>query len=147
MSFYPLTDLHEAIAAANAPPMAFQASIFTENLYTALDAAERLDASAVMVNDHTAFRTDWMPWAAPVRLRHRRHSRDDAGDDPTEDDRLSRCRVFPIGLSGPTSGVRMRVAVWREQDAMRQCKIRFGVIPRSFRDEKESIPPHCSRQD
>ena len=26
-------------------------------------AAERLDASAVMVNDHTAFRTDWMPFA------------------------------------------------------------------------------------
>ena len=47
----------------HAPPMAFQASIFTENLYTALDAAERLDASAVMVNDYTAFRTDWMPFA------------------------------------------------------------------------------------
>jgi hypothetical protein len=31
----------------------------------------------------------------------------------------------------------MRVAVWREQDAMRQRKIGFGVIPRSFRDEKE----------
>ncbi|HSI64169.1 MAG TPA: aldehyde dehydrogenase family protein, partial [Candidatus Saccharimonadia bacterium] len=26
-------------------------------------AAERLDASAVMINDHTAFRTDWMPFA------------------------------------------------------------------------------------
>jgi acyl-CoA reductase-like NAD-dependent aldehyde dehydrogenase len=24
---------------------------------------ERLDASAVMVNDHTAFRVDWMPFA------------------------------------------------------------------------------------
>jgi acyl-CoA reductase-like NAD-dependent aldehyde dehydrogenase len=60
---YPFTDLHEAIAAANALPMAFQASIFTENLHTALDAAERVDASAVMVNDHTAFRTDWMPFA------------------------------------------------------------------------------------
>src|SRR5258707_9849654 len=30
----------------------------------------------------------------------------------------------------------MRVSVWLEQDAMRPCKIRFGVIPRSFRDEK-----------
>src|SRR6266567_7689454 len=95
MSFYPLTDLHEAIAAANVLPMAFQASIFTENLHIALDAAERLDASAVMVDDHTAFRTDWMPWAAPVRLRHRRHSRDDAGDDPTEDDRLQDVEFFP----------------------------------------------------
>ena len=24
---------------------------------------ERLDAAAVMVNDHTGFRTDWMPFA------------------------------------------------------------------------------------
>jgi acyl-CoA reductase-like NAD-dependent aldehyde dehydrogenase len=50
-------------AAANSPPWAFQASIFTEDLRTAFDAAERLAASAVMVNDHTAFRTDWMPFA------------------------------------------------------------------------------------
>jgi acyl-CoA reductase-like NAD-dependent aldehyde dehydrogenase len=60
---YPFTELDEAIAAANALPMAFQASIFTENLRTAFDAAERIAASAVMVNDHTAFRTDWMPFA------------------------------------------------------------------------------------
>src|SRR5271166_430883 len=60
---YSFTRLHEAVAAANALPMAFQASIFTEDLRTALDAAERLAASAVMVNDHTAFRTDWMPFA------------------------------------------------------------------------------------
>ncbi|MNI87089.1 Sulfoacetaldehyde dehydrogenase [compost metagenome] len=26
-------------------------------------AADRLDASAVMINDPTAFRTDWMPFA------------------------------------------------------------------------------------
>jgi len=55
--------LDEAIAAANALPMAFQASVFTEDLRSALRAAERLDASAVMINDHTAFRTDWMPFA------------------------------------------------------------------------------------
>jgi hypothetical protein len=48
---------------AVALPMAFQASIFTEDLRTAFDAAERLAASAVIVNDHTAFRTDWMPFA------------------------------------------------------------------------------------
>jgi len=28
-----------------------------------LHAVDRLDASAVMINDHTAFRTDWMPFA------------------------------------------------------------------------------------
>jgi acyl-CoA reductase-like NAD-dependent aldehyde dehydrogenase len=60
---YPFTRLHDAVAAANALPMAFQASVFAENLRAALDAAERLAASAVMINDHTAFRTDWMPFA------------------------------------------------------------------------------------
>ncbi|HEX3431353.1 MAG TPA: aldehyde dehydrogenase family protein, partial [Rhizomicrobium sp.] len=60
---YPFTQLADAIAAANSLPVAFQASIFTENLRTASVAAEHLAASAVMVNDHTAFRTDWMPFA------------------------------------------------------------------------------------
>jgi acyl-CoA reductase-like NAD-dependent aldehyde dehydrogenase len=60
---YPFTRLHDAVAAANALPMAFQASVFAENLRAALDAAERLAASAVMINNHTAFRTDWMPFA------------------------------------------------------------------------------------
>ena len=60
---YPFTRLDEALAAANSLPMAFQASIFTEDLRTAFDAAERLAASAVMINDHTAFRADWMPFA------------------------------------------------------------------------------------
>lgn len=60
---YPFARLQDAIASANSLPMAFQASIFTEDLRTAFDAAERLAASAVMVNDHAAFRTDWMPFA------------------------------------------------------------------------------------
>lgn len=60
---YPYQSLDEAIAAANSLPVSFQSSIFTRDLAVALDAAERLDASAVMVNDHTAFRTDWMPFA------------------------------------------------------------------------------------
>ena len=38
------------------------ASFHTE-IGPALRAAERLDASAVMINDHTAFRADWMPFA------------------------------------------------------------------------------------
>jgi len=57
------TDLDGAIREANSLPFAFQSSIFTRDLAVALTAAERLDASAVMVNDHTAFRTDWMPFA------------------------------------------------------------------------------------
>jgi len=60
---YPVRSLEEAITEANSLPVAFQSSIFTRDLASALDAAERLDASAVMVNDHTAFRVDWMPFA------------------------------------------------------------------------------------
>ncbi len=60
---YGFDDLDEAIAEANSLPVSFQSSIFTQSLATALEAAERLDASAVMINDHTAFRTDWMPFA------------------------------------------------------------------------------------
>jgi acyl-CoA reductase-like NAD-dependent aldehyde dehydrogenase len=60
---YGFTKLDEAIEIANSLPFAFQASIFTREIGPALRAAERLDASAVMVNDHTAFRTDWMPFA------------------------------------------------------------------------------------
>src|SRR5829696_3168721 len=62
-SVYRYTDLDQAIAVANALPVAFQASIFAQDIDVALHAAERLDASAVMVNDLTAFRTDWMPFA------------------------------------------------------------------------------------
>jgi acyl-CoA reductase-like NAD-dependent aldehyde dehydrogenase len=60
---YPFTRLDDAITAANSLAWGFQGSIFTEDLRTAFDAAERLAASAVMINDHTAFRTDWMPFS------------------------------------------------------------------------------------
>lgn len=60
---YSYSDINEAIARANALPLAFQAAVFTRDLDTALCASRRLDASAVMVNDHTAFRADWMPFA------------------------------------------------------------------------------------
>lgn len=60
---YSYDDMDEAIAKANSLPVAFQASIFTKNLDKAMRAYKRFDASAVMVNDHTAFRVDWMPFA------------------------------------------------------------------------------------
>src|SRR5687768_8959733 len=37
--------------------------VFANDIGVALYAADRLDASAVMINDNTAFRTDWMPFA------------------------------------------------------------------------------------
>ena len=60
---YGYTNLESAIARANSLPVAFQAAVFTPEIGTALRAARLLDASAVMINDHTAFRTDWMPFA------------------------------------------------------------------------------------
>lgn len=59
---YPYKTRDEAIERANSVPFAFQASIFTQQLDTALDVVKKLNATAVMVNDHTAFRVDWMPF-------------------------------------------------------------------------------------
>ena len=60
---YPFEQLDDAIARANGLPYAFQAAVFTRNLDTALGTARLLDAASVMVNEHTAFRVDWMPFA------------------------------------------------------------------------------------
>lgn len=64
---YPYRKLEDALVRANALPLAFQASVYTRDLDRAMHVSERLNASAVMVNDHTAFRVDWMPFAG---LKH-----------------------------------------------------------------------------
>lgn len=63
VSVYSCDNMDAAIEQANALPYAFQAAVFTQQLDVALRGFRRLDASAVMVNDHTAFRVDWMPFA------------------------------------------------------------------------------------
>lgn len=60
---YGYDDINQAIATSNALPYAFQASVFTKRLDIAMKSVRELDAAAVMVNDHTAFRVDWMPFA------------------------------------------------------------------------------------
>ena len=60
---YSYDDIDAAIAQANSLPVSFQAAVFTRSLDTAMHAYANLDASAVMVNDHTAFRVDGMPFA------------------------------------------------------------------------------------
>ena len=60
---YSYDDVSEAIAAANGLKVAFQSAVWGENINEVKDTAKRLDASAVMINDHTAFRADWMPFA------------------------------------------------------------------------------------
>ena len=60
---YAYKDRREAKDRANGLDMAFQAAVYTNDLEVARDTIKHLDASAVMVNDHTAFRVDWMPFA------------------------------------------------------------------------------------
>jgi acyl-CoA reductase-like NAD-dependent aldehyde dehydrogenase len=60
---YAYDDLDAAVAQANSLPVAFQAAVFTDDVDTANKLYKQLDASAVMINDHTAFRDDVMPFA------------------------------------------------------------------------------------
>jgi len=59
---YSYADQEDAIARANSLNVAFQAAVYTQDLDTALALSKKLNATAVMVNDHTAFRVDWMPF-------------------------------------------------------------------------------------
>jgi acyl-CoA reductase-like NAD-dependent aldehyde dehydrogenase len=60
---YPYDEMDSAIERSNKLPYAFHAAIFSRDIDKAMRAYRRLDASAVMINDHTAFRVDWMPFA------------------------------------------------------------------------------------
>jgi len=59
---YSYSNREKAIEIANSLDVHFQAAVFTKNLDVALDCVKKLNATAVMVNDHTAFRVDWMPF-------------------------------------------------------------------------------------
>ncbi|WP_155205470.1 aldehyde dehydrogenase family protein [Xanthovirga aplysinae] len=59
---YSYSDREEAIKRANELDVHFQAAVYTKNLDLAMDAVKKLNANGVMVNDHTAFRVDWMPF-------------------------------------------------------------------------------------
>ena len=67
---YEYDNIDDAIAQANSLDVSFQAAVFSKNIDTCMHAFKQLDASAVMVNDHTAFRVDWMPFAG---LKHSGH--------------------------------------------------------------------------
>ncbi len=60
--FYTYSSRDDAIDAANSLPYCFQAAVFTQDIDVAFDTVQKLKAQAVMVNDHTAFRVDWMPF-------------------------------------------------------------------------------------
>lgn len=60
---YGYDHVDEAIDQANGLPFAFQAAVFAQDIDRAVAIYHKLDASAVMVNEHTAFRQDGMPFA------------------------------------------------------------------------------------
>lgn len=62
IAVYTYNKLDEAISLSNSLPLSFQASVFTKNIDTALDCVKRVNAKSVIINDHTAFRVDWMPF-------------------------------------------------------------------------------------
>ena len=59
---YSYSNRDKAIQQANMLDVHFQAAVFTKDIDVAYDCVQKLDATAVMVNDHTAFRVDWMPF-------------------------------------------------------------------------------------
>ena len=60
---YSCDSIDSGIARANGVPFSFQSAVFTQSIETALRVYARINGSAVMINDHTAFRVDWMPFA------------------------------------------------------------------------------------
>ena len=60
---YAYDRVDDAVRQANSLPIAFHAAVFTNNHDEAMRLYNQLDASAVMINDHTAFRDDVMPFA------------------------------------------------------------------------------------
>ncbi|HCO90165.1 MAG TPA: aldehyde dehydrogenase, partial [Alphaproteobacteria bacterium] len=45
-------------------------AVFTRDIDTAMRVYKRIDGTAIMVNDHTAFRVDWMPFAGARESGH-----------------------------------------------------------------------------
>ncbi|NKN01078.1 aldehyde dehydrogenase family protein [Rhizobium leguminosarum] len=58
----PFDSIADAIELANSPEYSLHAGIFTNDLEDALDAADRIDAGGVMINDSSDYRFDAMPF-------------------------------------------------------------------------------------
>ncbi len=56
------TDLKEVISKCNATPFSFQNAIYSRDIDKAMHFALEIDSKAVVINDSTAFRVDWMPF-------------------------------------------------------------------------------------
>lgn len=59
---YEYENLEQAVKSANSSPFTFQSSVFTNNIKKAFELANKVNGTGIMINDHTAYRTDWMPF-------------------------------------------------------------------------------------
>jgi acyl-CoA reductase-like NAD-dependent aldehyde dehydrogenase len=67
---YSYDNIDHALEEANSTPYSFQAAVFTQNIDTAMYCYQQLDGTAVMVNENTLFRVDWMPFAGARQSGH-----------------------------------------------------------------------------
>ncbi len=61
------SDLDKVIEKVNTMEFAFQTSIYSRNINTCLHYADNIYSKAVLINESTAFRVDWMPFGG---LKH-----------------------------------------------------------------------------
>jgi acyl-CoA reductase-like NAD-dependent aldehyde dehydrogenase len=62
VALVPVSGVDEAIALVNDGPYGLQAGVFTRDLEVAFDAARRLRAGGVMINDTSSYHADAMPY-------------------------------------------------------------------------------------
>ncbi len=55
-------ELDDIIRTVNRTDYSFQTSIFTQDIDIAMYYAKNIETKACIINDHTAFRVDWMPF-------------------------------------------------------------------------------------
>ncbi|MBT7768256.1 MAG: aldehyde dehydrogenase family protein [Bdellovibrionales bacterium] len=67
IAIYTYQQIDQAVKMANDLNFSFQAAVITNDLNCGLKLFDQLDAQAVMINDHTAFRVDWMPFGGAQR--------------------------------------------------------------------------------
>lgn len=62
LSIIEYEDINSAIEKINSTDYIFHSAIFTNNIPKALKYSELINGTGIIINDHTAFRTDWMPF-------------------------------------------------------------------------------------
>jgi acyl-CoA reductase-like NAD-dependent aldehyde dehydrogenase len=62
LNVMPYSDLEKVIHEINASNYSFQAAVYAKDIDVALGAAKKLECTACIINNSTAFRVDWMPF-------------------------------------------------------------------------------------